>query len=327
MNRAVFLDRDGTLIHDADNLGDPEEVRLVQGAAAAIASLRGLGYKIIVVTNQGGVARGEYDESDVDAVHQRISELIRAKSGASIDRFYYCPYHPEGTVKKYAMEHSWRKPQPGMLIQAAQDLELSLPKCWMIGDQIRDVQAGRTAGVRTILLARSPESDNSERPADFFATGLIEAVRLVAQQRRPESERDHVTAGQSNIAPNKAPERKLKSAPRPKKSTVSLEAPSSTRQPPTTDGQPLLTTRPTQAQVPPAEQTLRQILHELRHQRSGGVELSYAAIMAIILQMIVAVCLLAAILMGRLDMDTFVRWMLAALLFQLAAIAMLLFKR
>ena len=313
MNRAVFLDRDGTLIHDADNLGDPEEVRLVQGAAAAIASLRGLGYKIIVVTNQGGVARGEYAESDVDAVHQRISELIRAKSGASIDRFYYCPYHPEGTVKKYAMEHPWRKPQPGMLIQAAQDLELSLPKCWMIGDQIRDVQAGRMAGVRTILLARSPESDNGERPADFFATGLIEAVRLVGQQRCPESERDHITAGQSNVAPTK--------------STVSIEAPSSTSQPPTTDDQPLFTTRPTQAQVPPAEQTLRQILHELRHQRSGGVELSYAAIMAIILQMIVAVCLLAAILMGRLDMDTFVRWMLAALLFQLAAIAMLLFKR
>ncbi len=191
MQAAIFLDRDDTLIHNSGDLGDPAEVRLIQGAAAAIGSLRGLGYKIVVVTNQGGVARGKYSEADVDAVHERINELVRTTaSGASIDRFYYCPYHPQGTVERYCREHPWRKPQPGMLLQAAKDMRLDLGQCWMIGDQMRDVEAGAAAGVRTILVHRNgvapARSDDGQVEPHFVARSLVEAVRIIAQQRKPE---------------------------------------------------------------------------------------------------------------------------------------------
>ncbi len=207
MNPAVFLDRDNTIIHNDGDLGDPAGVRLIQGAATAIASLCGLGYKVVVVSNQGGVARGKYSEADVHAVHQRISELIDAgANGARIDRFYYCPYHPEGTVSRYRKEHPSRKPAPGMLLEAARDMDLDLSQSWTIGDQVRDVQAGLAAGTRAILLRhdadqleqfdpaehsglseqRSQQSGDKATP-DFYVRNLVEAVRIVAQQRTPET--------------------------------------------------------------------------------------------------------------------------------------------
>jgi D,D-heptose 1,7-bisphosphate phosphatase len=224
MTSAVFLDRDNTLIHNDGDLGDPDEVQLIQGTASAIASLVGLGYKIIVVTNQGGVARGKYTESDVDLVHQRINELIEDTSGVSVDRFYYCPYHPEGTRTKYRKEHPWRKPKPGMLLQAAKDLELDLVNSWMIGDAVRDVQAGFTAGVTPILLddpsqpshamqAVPPKQEGQERVYSgrhvlieagrdyFIARNLVEAVRIVGQQRRPDSMTEARKSGRVEVAP------------------------------------------------------------------------------------------------------------------------------
>ncbi len=190
MNRAVFLDRDNTIIHNDGDLGDPAGVKLIQGAASAIASMRGLGFRIVVVSNQGGVARGKYTEADVDATNQRIAELLRQQAnGAVVDAFYYCPYHPEGSEPRYRREHPWRKPQPGMVQQAAQDLKLDLSLCWMIGDQGRDVEAGRRAGTRTMLLADpnalGAELAETQQP-DFFARNLIEAARVVAQHLRPE---------------------------------------------------------------------------------------------------------------------------------------------
>ena len=152
MNAAVFLDRDNTIIHNDGDLGDPKQVKLIQGAASAIASLRGLGYLIVIVTNQGGVARGKYGVEDVDKVHEKITQLVYENAGAKIDRFYFCPYHPKGLVEKYTREHPWRKPQPGMLLQAAKDLQIDMDQSWMIGDALRDIEAGAAAGVRTILL-------------------------------------------------------------------------------------------------------------------------------------------------------------------------------
>lgn len=206
MNPAVFLDRDNTIIYNEGDLGDPEMVELTRGAASAIASLRGLGFKIVVVTNQGGVARGRYTEDDVHAVHQRINELVRKSSnGASIDAFYYCPYSPNGNLKQYKKDHENRKPNPGMLLQAAEDLKLDLAASWMIGDQLSDVQAGHRAGTRTMLLREDAatlrhldpaqlagvisEVPDAGRPVspDFFASSLIEACRIIAQQRKPDA--------------------------------------------------------------------------------------------------------------------------------------------
>ena len=198
MTAAVFLDRDNTIIHNDGDLGDPEQVRLIQGAASAISSLCGLGSRVIVVSNQGGVARGQFSEGDVEAVHERIRELVQqAANGARIDRFSYCPYHPEGKVAKYTREHYTRKPQPGMLTDAAEAFGLELGQCWMIGDQMRDIEAGAEAGTRTILLAdphEAPVPDSQTlgrspghpvRP-NYLARNLVEAVRIIAQQRKPE---------------------------------------------------------------------------------------------------------------------------------------------
>jgi len=173
--KAVFLDRDNTLIANDGDLGDPAKVVVREGVPGALRQLREAGYLLIVVTNQGGVARGKYSEHDVDAVHQRIAELVDAQAGYDglIDRFYYCPYHPEGTVAEYRREHPWRKPQPGMLVQAARDLGLDLKECWMIGDQARDVQAGAAAGCRTMLVNADPDAGKAARPTraapDFAA--------------------------------------------------------------------------------------------------------------------------------------------------------------
>ncbi|MEX2671225.1 MAG: HAD family hydrolase [Phycisphaeraceae bacterium] len=209
MNRAVFLDRDNTLIQaEGGAVTSPQAVRLIQGAASAVASLRGLGYRIVVVSNQSGVAKGELAEADVDAVNRRIAELVQFNSGASIDRFYYCPFHPEAVVEAYrAEDHPWRKPSPGMLEQAAEDLKLDLKACWLVGDHPRDVAAGRAAGVRTVLLradapeggeAMTPVEDDLESP-HFIAGNVVEAVRLIAQ--RPPGEKLDAAMGGRPDAP------------------------------------------------------------------------------------------------------------------------------
>jgi len=203
MKPAVFFDRDNTLIHNDGDLGDPEQVKLIQGAATAIASLQGLGFKIVVVSNQGGVARGKFTEEQVEQVHERVRDLVKATTGASIDQFYYCPYHPEGTVKAYRREHPWRKPQPGMLLEAAKELDIDLTQSWLVGDQARDIAAGMAAQVRSVLLRAQAkqvvlgaqadrgwwvdqaDDDGSVTPS-FVAPSLSEAVKVIAQQRKPE---------------------------------------------------------------------------------------------------------------------------------------------
>lgn len=178
---AVFLDRDDTLIHcrsvtpDGD-LGDPALVRLMDGAADACRALAEAGFTIVVVSNQGGVARGRYTTDAVERVNDRINELL----GGLITRFYYCPYHPKGTVPAFTREHAWRKPAPGMLIQAAMDLGLDLEHSWMVGDAERDVEAGRAAGCRTILVAPA----EPQTRADFTAPSLpIAATHIIMSSR------------------------------------------------------------------------------------------------------------------------------------------------
>lgn len=190
MNKAVFIDRDGTLIEDKGYLGDPEKVVLLEGAGEALRRLREAGYRIVLVTNQSGVARGYYPEDAVGEVHERMCRLLEAEGG-QIDAIYYCPYHPKGTVERYAVDSPLRKPSPGMLLEAARDLDIDLKKSWMIGDGFRDVIAGRRAGCRTILLpamleasrvegARDPEAE-----PDFEATTLAEAVDIVLGVAHP----------------------------------------------------------------------------------------------------------------------------------------------
>src|SRR5690606_6997556 len=151
---AIFFDRDNTLIVNDGYLGDPEGVRLVPGAADAIARARSLGYLVVTVSNQSGVARGMFTEDDVRRVNARMDELLLAANRAAVvDRHEYCPYHPDATVDAYRQDSDLRKPKPGMILRAADKLAIDLRRSWLIGDAPRDIQAGHAAGLRTVLFA------------------------------------------------------------------------------------------------------------------------------------------------------------------------------
>ncbi len=183
----VFLDRDNTLIVNDGDLGDPDAVVLLPGAAQAVRTLREAGFTLVVVTNQGGVARGKYTEADVEAVHRRCEELLARESewtgpGPLVSRWMYCPFHPEATVEKYRREHSWRKPAPGMLTAAATECGIDLSQSWMVGDQERDVAAGRAAGCKTLLVHESGTTRNdvaSASAADFVEPNIFAAARRI----------------------------------------------------------------------------------------------------------------------------------------------------
>lgn len=188
--RAVFLDRDHTVIEDPGYLSDPDAVKLLPGVERAIRSLTQAGYKIVVVTNQSGVARGLLTIEMLDAIHTEMRRQLAA-DGAHVDAVYYCPYHPSGTVEEYAIESDLRKPQPGMLLKAAEDLDIDLAESWMVGDSARDVEAGQRAGCRTIRLrtgrTRSPgEAMDDDLQADYAVRTLPEAAKLILQPHPPQ---------------------------------------------------------------------------------------------------------------------------------------------
>ena len=187
MRSAVFLDRDNTILANDGDLGDPESVRLLAGAADGIASLRRAGFVLVVVTNQGGVARGRYDEAAVHAVHRALENRLRraAAIDRAIDLYLHCPYHPDGTVAHYRRDHPWRKPAPGMLLAAAAALDIDLSASWMVGDAPRDLEAGRQAGCRTIALTgRSPVGGSSTAiDADHTVTSLADAAVVIVADR------------------------------------------------------------------------------------------------------------------------------------------------
>lgn len=166
-NAAVFFDRDDTLIHCTDitpdgDLGDPALVKLRPGARDTCVRLKRAGFALVVVTNQGGVARGKYGVEAVERVHSRLNMLLVGQ----IDAFRFCPYHPEGVVPEFTKDHAWRKPKPGMILDAAQSLRLDLDRSWMVGDAVRDMQAGRAAGCRTVQVLNSPELPPKRRSGD-----------------------------------------------------------------------------------------------------------------------------------------------------------------
>ncbi len=151
MHEAVFLDRDGTMIEEVNYLSSPEQVRLIPGTVEAIRRWNHLGVKVVVVTNQAGVARGYFPESRVAEVHSHLSAVL-AEGGATIDAYYHCPHHPDHGVGEFRIDCECRKPAPGMLLWAARDLGIDLTRSWMIGDKLSDLWAGAAVGCRTLLV-------------------------------------------------------------------------------------------------------------------------------------------------------------------------------
>jgi histidinol-phosphate phosphatase family protein len=180
-SRAVFFDKDGTLIENVPYNVDCSQIRVMPGAVEAVKLLRAAGYKIVVITNQSGVAQGYFNMNDVRCVEDHLCHLL-SSCGAPLDGFYFCPHHPEGTVAAYAITCNCRKPQEGMLRKAAQQLELDLARSWMIGDILDDVEAGHRAGCRSILLNSGGETEWIESPLrkpEFIATDPISAAHHI----------------------------------------------------------------------------------------------------------------------------------------------------
>ncbi len=177
---AVFLDRDGTLIDNAGDLGDPDQLQILPGVPQALRLLLDHNFMLFVATNQGGVARGKYNEDAVTRTHARLERMLCEQVGAPhvITEYYYCPFHPQGTVQNYRREHEWRKPAPGMLFAAALAHAIDLEKSWMVGDQERDVLAGAAAQCRTILLC-SDRDQAAASASDFVEKDLLNAARRI----------------------------------------------------------------------------------------------------------------------------------------------------
>ncbi len=181
---AVFLDRDGTINEDVNFLSSPEQVILIDGSAEAIKEMNELGLKVIVFTNQSGIARGYFTEDDLHKIHSRLDELL-SQSGARIDAYYYCPHHPTEGNGKYKVECECRKPKDGMLQRASREHNIDLKKSFVVGDRCADIKAGKTAGATTILVLTGHGHQGYEKckrenlEPDFVARDLKEAVQII----------------------------------------------------------------------------------------------------------------------------------------------------
>jgi D-glycero-D-manno-heptose 1,7-bisphosphate phosphatase len=179
LEQAVFFDRDGTLIKDKHYLDDPSEVEWIDGAKTTLRTVQNRGFKIIIVTNQSGVARGMMTEEDVQAIHDRIRRDL-TNDGITVDDFYYCPYLAEAEVEEYRKDSRLRKPAPGMLQDAEQDHNLDLSRCVMVGDKSSDVEAGQRAGCRTVLVRTGKSSElDSVHDFDVNPDHVVDSVEHV----------------------------------------------------------------------------------------------------------------------------------------------------
>ncbi|MEI6613745.1 MAG: HAD-IIIA family hydrolase [Chrysiogenales bacterium] len=184
MNKAVFLDRDGTLIEDRGYICSFSQVGFFDFAAVAVRAMNEAGYLVIVASNQSAVARGICSKKEIELLHRQLQDYFK-KDNAAIVAFYYCPFLIDGTISRYRQDSPLRKPAPGMLLQAACDFKLDLPSCFMIGDKSSDIMAGKAAGCRTILvrtgqgLSSETSLQNSGPQPDYIVDDLLTASAAI----------------------------------------------------------------------------------------------------------------------------------------------------
>lgn len=167
-NKAVFLDRDGTLIIDAIYLNDPKKIQYLEGVFEGLKQIQDKGFKLLIVTNQSGVARGIVQIENLDKIHQTMRDDF-AKHGVEISYFYYAPYSVESN-------HWMRKPNPGMLEAGVKDFDLDPTQCWMVGDRSSDIAAGNKMGIRSIFLTGTEEP----RPEyEFVASDFLAVTEII----------------------------------------------------------------------------------------------------------------------------------------------------
>ena len=191
-NTAVFLDRDGTINEEVGYLDSLDKLKIIPSAYEAIRLINESGMKVVVISNQAGVARGFFTEDFVKVTHEHLQTALR-QQGATIDNFYYCPHHPTEGIEPYRQVCNCRKPAPGMLLQAAQDLNIDLKRSYLVGDRFNDMEAGKKIGVRGILVKTGfgqsllqddgPDEATPENKPDFIAADILGAVKLILKDK------------------------------------------------------------------------------------------------------------------------------------------------
>jgi D-glycero-D-manno-heptose 1,7-bisphosphate phosphatase len=356
---AVFFDRDNTLIANDGYLGDPNGVVLVHGAADAIARARAMGYAIVVFSNQSGVARGLFTEEAVHAVNHRLDEMLQDENPhAVIDRHEFCPYHRDAEVEAYRQDSDLRKPKPGMILQAERQLALDLPRSWVIGDAPRDIDAGKAAGCKTILvtnptLAASPTSlQIGENNADYEVRTLAEAMEVIA--------RDAITLQKEPAVEMPAPAVAVEEPQTPEpdgEPTVKMEEPAETAEELPATPEPIAAApvesiveaasevQPEPVSVPTAtpsetepvnpkgksrtEIMLGQILEEMRRRNEHpATDFSVSKLLAGVVQVLaIAAALLSYLKVNKTDFGTPLLFILAAIFLQAFTISLLIMGR
>jgi D-glycero-D-manno-heptose 1,7-bisphosphate phosphatase len=178
---ALFLDRDGTLVHPRHYPSQPDELQLYDGMGDGLRRLQSAGFRLVVITNQAGLARGYFGAADLNAMHEHLAREL-ARFDIKLDGVYHCPHHPDGVVPGLAIVCDCRKPQPGLLLRAAAEQQIDLPRSWFVGDILDDVEAGHRAGCRTVLvdLGTEPPPPTELRRPDMVARNTPHALALIA---------------------------------------------------------------------------------------------------------------------------------------------------
>jgi D-glycero-D-manno-heptose 1,7-bisphosphate phosphatase len=191
MNRAVFIDRDGTISEEVGYINHVSRFRLFPYSAAALKQLHDNGYLAIVITNQAGVARGYFSEEMVQAIHKQMTKDLES-SGARLDAIYYCAHHPTVGEPPYQLDCDCRKPKPGLLLRAARDYDIDLANSWMVGDRYSDIELAANAGVKSALVLSGygrgeweHRRDNWTTQPDLVAEDLLAAVNQIHKLDTP----------------------------------------------------------------------------------------------------------------------------------------------
>ena len=298
-DKAIFMDRDDTLIEDPGYINDPEQVKLLDGVPDALIQLKALGYKLIIVTNQSAVAHGIVTEKVLGEIHDRLKQLL-AEKNAFLDRIYYCPYHPEGVVPKYRKESNSRKPSPGMLLQAADEMDIDLSQSWCIGNSRRDIEAGLRAGCKTILIDMPPSHQRQLVSSmsleginpDYRAVNIKEAVNIIKKHLRSSSEQQKET--QQVPTSQIEPEQQATDTPEPS------EAQQTVLEFQEKENQQMESPKQQSDQDIPADKTeelLSSILGQLKSMQRAEMfgEFSIMRLLAGVVQIIVLFCLLVTV--------------------------------
>lgn len=189
VNKAIFLDKDGTLIPDIPYNINPDKIRLEEGVVEGLKLLVNQGFDLYVVSNQSGIAKGYFSEDEVFTMRETLQHLLIANKLPALKGFYFCPHHPDGIVGRFAYNCNCRKPKPGLLQTAASNHDISLKHSWMIGDILHDIEAGNRAGCKSILINNGNETeweDGIYRKPFFVATDFLEAAKHIVSHLKNE---------------------------------------------------------------------------------------------------------------------------------------------